>query len=280
MERPGIPGTIASAAPGGIGTALRVVACALLVWLFLSGSSMLSLRWPGVLAMAIVASLLAAYELTRREAPPGWVLGSTLLIPACIVGGYLAWRAAQPPAPTGPLLAADEPSPPPGCDEVPETGDLLMAFGTDRVIGKGPGPFAPLLVDDCVVLNLSRKGAGLMVQAFGYDWNNDIAFRVMNNIYEPALLVQLRAFRPDRSTFVLLDRFDKEVLYVRYLNPGAVRIRGRFLCGTAPQAVIQDDVIQVGGVRIGGAFLGQRPTKGHVCATIKAGVHGIAIKGR
>src|SRR3954465_9135422 len=112
MERPGIHGKIGSAAPRGSWAALRVVACALLVWLFLSGSSILSLRWPGVLAMATVISLLAAYELTRREAPPGWVLGSILLIQACIVGGYLAWRAAQPPAPTGPLIAADEPSPP------------------------------------------------------------------------------------------------------------------------------------------------------------------------
>jgi hypothetical protein len=38
-------------------------------------------------------------------------------------------------------------------------------------------------------------------------------------------------------------------------------------------------VIQVGGVRIGGAFFGQRPTKGHVCASIKSGGYGIAIKG-
>jgi len=33
-------------------------------------------------------------------------------------------------------------------------------------------------------------------------------------------------------------------------------------------------------VRIGGAFFRQRPTKGHVCAAIKAGNYGIAIKGR
>jgi hypothetical protein len=119
-----------------------------------------------------------------------------------------------------------------------------------------------------------------MIRSFGYDWNNDIAFRVMDNVYEPAAPLQIRAFRPDRSTFLLLDRFDREVLYVRYLNRNAVRIRGRFLCGEAPQAVIHDDVIQVGGVRIGGVFIGQRPTHGHVCATIKAGGYGIAIKGR
>jgi hypothetical protein len=147
------------------------------------------------------------------------------------------------------------------------------------VLGKGPGPFTPLLVDDCVTLKLTRKAGGLMVQSFGYAFTEDIAFHVMDNVYEPDSALQLRASRPDRSTFLLLDRFDKEVLYVRYLNPNAVRIRGRFLCGMSPQAVIRDDAILVGGVRISGAFLGQHPTQGHVCATIKAGDHGIAITG-
>lgn len=267
-----------------IGSVARVIACMLLFWAFVAGNSWLSLRGPAVLAVATALSLLAAYELTLRDVGPGWVLGCILGIQAAMGGGYLTWLYFQPPPPTGPLIAAGEPSPPPGCNQLPAPDDLMpdnlmMVFGTDRVIGKGPGPFMPLVVDDCVVLKLARRGGGLMVQAFGYDWSNDIAFRVQDNVYEPAQLLQIRAFRPDPSTFVLLDRFDKEVLYVRYLNRGAVRIRGRFLCGEQPQAVIHDDVIWVGGVRIGGAFLGQRPTKGHVCASIKSGGYGIAIKG-
>jgi hypothetical protein len=51
------------------------------------------------------------------------------------------------------------------------------------------------------------------------------------------------------------------------------------LCGEKPQAIIGDPAILVGGVRIGGAFFGQRPTKGHVCAQVRAGAYGIAIKG-
>jgi hypothetical protein len=278
MRWPGTDEKIRYVSRGDVLTAVRIVICVVLFWAFLSGGSLLSVRWPVILAVATALSMLTAYELILRDVAPGWVLGSVLFIQAGLGCSYLAWRYFQPPEPTGPLIAAGEASPPSGCEEKPDADDLQMVFGTDRVLGKGPGPFMPLVVDDCVVMKLDRSDNGLMVRAFGYDWNNDIAFRVIDNVYEPAALLQVRPFRPDRSTFVLLDRFDKEVLYVRYLNRNTVRIRGRFLCGEAPQAVIHDDVIQVGGVRIGGVFFGQRPTKGHVCTTIKAGAYGIAIK--
>jgi hypothetical protein len=127
-------------------------------------------------------------------------------------------------------------------------------------------------------MTLRRVGQGLMIRAFFYDWNNDVAFAVNDNIYEPTMPLALRTFRPDPHTFVILDRFDKEVLYLRYLNPNAVRIRGRFLCGEAPQAVIRDDAILVGGFRIGGVFFRQRVSKSHACATIRKGDEGIAIR--
>ena len=261
-------------------TAIRILACIALLTAFLWGSSLLVLRGQAVIAVVTVFSILAAYELTIREVSQGWVLACVLFIQGSIGGGYLVWLYFQPPEPTGPLIAANDPPPPLGCNEVPGPHDLLMAFGTDRVIGKGPGPFSPLVVDDCVVLSLGRKGSGLMLRAFGYDFNSDIAFRVMDNVYEPSMPLQLRALRPDRSTFMLLDRFDKEVLYVRYLNLHAVRIRGRFLCGEQPQAIVHDDTILMGGVRISGVFVGQTPTRGHVCAHVAAGAYGIALLGR
>jgi hypothetical protein len=262
-----------------IWSAIRLLACVALLWAFVSGSPFMAVRGQAIIAAATVFSIVAAYELTIREVPQGWVLAAVLFIQGSIGGGYLAWLHFQPPEPTGPLIAAHDPSPPLGCNEVPGPHDLLMAFGTDRVIGKGSGPFTPLVVEDCVVMSLARSRQGLMIRAFGYDFNNDIAFRVMDNVYEPSMPLQLRAFRPDPATFLLLDRFGKEVLYVRYLNSHAVRIRGRFLCGEKPQAVIGDPAIQVGGVRINGVFLGQRSTRGHVCARIRAGAYGIAIKG-
>ncbi|HEX4637409.1 MAG TPA: hypothetical protein VH189_14580 [Rhizomicrobium sp.] len=262
-----------------LGTALRAIGCGLVFWAFLWGQVVFPLQPVVVVAFATMLGLLVGLELLLRGVSQAWVLGGMLLIDAVVGSSYLVWRQIQPPVPTGPLLAANDPTPS-GCGDEPKGSDLLMAFGTDRVLGKGPGPFTPILVDECVALKLLRRDGGLMVQAFGYSYTEDIAFHVMDNVYEPDTALKMRALRPDRNTFVLLDRFDKEVLYVRYLNPRAVRIRGRFLCGNAPQAVIRDDAILVGGVRLNGVFVGQHAIKGHACAITKPGAPGLAISGR
>jgi hypothetical protein len=261
-------------------TGLRVLFTGLLIWGFFSGSSPLSFGLVAVLALINAFALLLAYELAIRDLPTGWVAAGVFGLIAVSFLAYGAWLATRPPPPTGPLLPASEPTPQASCVEKIGPKDLVMAFGTNRAIGKGPGPYSPLKVADCAIMTLHRVGPGLMVKAFFYDYNGDVAFSVVDNVYEPTLPLQLRQFRPDPHTIVILDRFDQEVMYVRFLNPNAVRIRGRFLCGTAPQAVIRDDMILVGGVRISGAYFGQRLSKIQACAIVGRGVPGIAVTGR
>ena len=258
-------------------TMLRALFTFLLIWGFFSGSSPLSFGLVAVLGLVNAFALLLAYELAIRDVRTGWIAGGIFALIAASLVTYGVWLATRPPVPTGPLMPANEQSPDARCVEKLGPKDLVMAFGTNRAVGTGPGPYSPLKVADCGVMTLHRVGQGLMVRAFFYDFNGDVAFSVIDNVYEPTLPLQLRQFRPDPHTIVILDRFDKEVLYLRYLNPNAVRIRGRFLCGTAPQAVIGDDMILVGGVRISGAYFGQRRSKGNVCAIIKSGAPGIAI---
>lgn len=260
-------------------TALRILFTLLLIWGFFSGSSPLSFGLVAVLGLINALALLLAYELAIRDLPTGWIAGGVFAVIGISFMAYATWLASRPPPPTGPLLSANEPAPDASCVEKIGPKDLVMAVGPDRAVGMGSGPYAPLKVADCTPITLRRVGLGLMVQAFFYDFNGDVAFSVINNIYQPTLPLQLRPFRPDPHTIVILDRFDKEVLYLRYLNRNAVRIRGRFLCGTAPQAVIRDDVILVGGVRISGAYFGQRRSKAHVCAAVKTGAPAVAIGG-
>jgi hypothetical protein len=256
---------------------LRTLFTLALIWGFFSGSSPLSFGIVAVLGLINALALLLAYELAIRDLPTGWIAGGIFSVIGVSFAAYGGWLATRPPTPTGPLLPTDEPTPQASCVEKIGPQDLVMVFGTNRAVGTGSGPYHPLKVDDCTVMTLRRVGQGLMVDAFFYDFNGDVAFSIINNVYEPTLPLQLRPFRPDPHTIVVLDRFDKEVMYLRYLNPNAVRIRGRFLCGTAPQAVIRDDVILVGGVRISGAYFGQRRARGHICAAAPSGAQGIVI---
>jgi len=256
---------------------LRTLFVALVVWWFFSGSSALSLGLVSVLALANVLALLLAYELSIRDVPLGWISGAIFGVIGLSLAAYGAWWLTRPPAPSGPLLPAQDATPDARCAPRIALTDLVMAFGTNRAVGKGAGPFYPLKVDSCTAMALRRVGRGLMVDAFFTDWNNDIAFAVHDNVYEPTMPLQLRSFRPDPHTLVVLDRFDKEVLYVRYLNRNAVRIRGRFLCGEQPQAIIQDDRTFMGGMRLHGVFLGLKPGREHACTILHGDTPGITV---
>ena len=238
-------------------------------------------RGAALLGFATVLSVAIGYELTVRNLSMNLVLFIVSMIPVLTGTGYLVWKHFfTPPEPHGPLVVAGEPSPPLACREKPGPDDLVMAFGTNRVIGRGRGPFSPIQATDCSTIKLIERDGGLIVEAFGFDWNNDVAYGIRDNRLDTVFVPGLHARRPDRSSFVLLDRFDQEVVYVRYLNRNAVRIRGRFLCGENPQVVIRDEHTLVGGLRIGGAMFGQRPTRGHVCASMNPGdPYGIHIKG-
>jgi hypothetical protein len=85
--------------------------------------------------------------------------------------------------------------------------DLNIILGANQLVAKGAGPFNILDVHDCPVLKLQRVGSGLAVDAYFYDWDNDIAFRIKNNVYEPETPLELTSRRPDQHTLVILDRF-------------------------------------------------------------------------
>lgn len=259
------------------GTVLRIVCCGLLFWFFTAGSYQFPVTLQSAVALVTLLSLLLSYELAIRDMRLEYAFGGMILAIVGILGGYGIWLLLRPPEPTGPLLPAGEPSPVTACRQKTGPGDLAMVFGTNRVIGKGDGPFMPFSVDSCPGISLRRRGNGLVVDAAAYDWNNDVAFLVRDNVYEPMDVLQLRPVRPDRSSFALLDRFDQEVLYIRYVNRNTVRIRARLLCGEAPQAVIRDTAIFVGGVRIGGAYFGLRRAAGNRCVTVNSREPGVAI---
>lgn len=256
-----------------IQTIVRVGVIALALWLLQIGSYSVPINFQAALLVGTVIGILLLYELAIRDAKGSWTVGVSGTAFASIIGAYLVWHAFQPPPPTGPLKPANEPTPKLSCSLKPGPRDLVMAFGTDALIGHGNGPFTPIKVASCPVLKFQRTPQGLSFRDVAYDYDGDIAFMIKDGVYEPQFILDLKIIRPDPSTFILLDRFNQEVIYLRYLNPNAVRIRGRFLCGEAPQAVVRDDVILVGGMRLLGSWSGQKPIPGHVCQEADSPIH-------
>ncbi|MDB5740163.1 MAG: hypothetical protein JWP16_1203 [Alphaproteobacteria bacterium] len=266
-------------------TVLRMIGIALYALVALSifykGVVNPDTRDPALVGIVAALCLPFGLELSRRGADPDQLIqrvGGPFL-GFCLV--MLGWHVLVPPPlpPTGALLPAGEPMPAMTCAARP--GDLVMAFGSDRVIGSGDGPFTPFASASCPGPRMARTRQGLVVSAFGYDWYNDIAYGIRDNAVTDLWAPGLHARRPDPHTILVLDRFEHEVLYIRYLNRDAVRIRGRFLCGEEAQSVITDDRILVGGVRISGVMFGQHATAGHVCARLTPGMpYGVQILSR
>ena len=256
-------------------TVLRVLAC-VAMFLLLFPHDLTQPRVMGALATTLC--LLAVVELSIRDISPNGLLIAVAVILTLSASAWIGWHFLfpPPPEPTGPLIAAGEPTPAGACPAQPD--DLVIAFGTDRVMAAGAGPHRPFMAHFCPGPFLTRTPEGLMVDAFGYDWFNDLVYMIRDNRLDYLMVAGLTLHRPDRSTVELLDRYGDPVVYVRYLNPNAVHIRGRWLCNEETQVVIHDRVILVGGVRISGVMFGQHPTAGGKCARLTPGQdHGILI---
>lgn len=228
---------------------------------------------PDVLgALATTLCILAVAELSIRDISPNWLLGAVAAILSLATTGWLGWIILfpPPPMPTGPLVPAGEPTPPGLCTAGPD--DLVVAIGTDRVLGKGDGPIRPFSAHECPGPILTRTAGGLMVDALGYDWTNDLAYLIRENRLDFIMVPDLTFRRPDRSTLELLDRFGQPIVYVRYLNPHAVRIRGRWLCNEQSQLLVHNAQVRMGGVRIGGTMFGTHAVVGGRCARSKPGM--------
>jgi hypothetical protein len=221
-------------------------------------------------ALATTLCLLAVVELSIRDISPNGLLITVAGILALSAMTWIGWRLLfpPPPEPTGPLIPAGEAMPVNNCPAGPD--DLVIAVGTDRVMAEGAGPHRPFMAHFCPGPVLTRTPKGLMVDAFGYDWANDLVYMIRDNRLDYLMVAGLTLRRPDRSTLELLDRYGDPVVYVRYLNRDAVRIRGRWLCNEEEQLLVHDATVRMGGVRIAGAMFGTHPVAGHRCARLKS----------
>jgi len=245
---------------------------AVLAWFFMS-------EMVRILTLSLLTGgtgIALAYELGRKNERNRWVAVS--LIAAWAVGTFtlsIAVRfAPRVEEIDGPLVAGVLQTPRTGCDgdiAMKSPDALLMVFGKDGVIGQGRGPFMPVRVGTCPALRIAKTAAGLTINGFGFDSDDNVVYRIRDNRFEQVIGGFLKGARPDRSTLAIVDERGVEVAAIRYLNRNAVRISGTFRCGDTKPVQIGRDL-----VRIGGRFARPQP-----CAHVDAkSSYGLAYSGR
>lgn len=213
-----------------------------------------SLAWPmhrvmALLVMTAVFSFCWFYELTMCDAPMGRVLAGVLVIMGGAVLSWLGLTLFVRPLPDddAPLVAAGEVPDLQGCAVPP--GTLVVAAGADRIISRSRAPFMPFKIAGCSGPNLRLTPRGLVVDDIGYDGDGSVAFTLRHNLFQRLMGDWLHPHRPDRTSLGIYDQWENEILYVRYLGQGAIRVRGRFLCGEYPPVEITNDAVTVGETR-------------------------------
>jgi hypothetical protein len=240
-----MPGNISENRDAVKRTTILIVCCALFVALVWHGL-WTSWRPLTLLTIASVFSAAVFYELASWEAPRKWTAISLTAIWATIAIAFFILNALAPPNPhwTGPLIAANEPTPQTACG--PKRNSFLILFGPQTVMAQGDGPFTAIQVGTCPALSLQRTASGLTVDAFGYDSDGNVVYRIVRNSFSMVLRGFLKAARPDKSTLRIADELDRESLMVRYLNRDTALVRGTFRCGDAPPVTIGDTRIVIG----------------------------------
>ncbi|HEY4276217.1 MAG TPA: hypothetical protein VGM68_12070 [Rhizomicrobium sp.] len=237
--------------------AVAWIAFAVTAWFFMSATTRiltLSLLTGG-------AAIALVYELGWKHERRRWVAFS--LICAWAIGTitlFIAERfGPQVVKIEGPLVAGAAPMPRTACDgdaALKSPDALLMVFGSDGVIGEGPGPFMPVRIGTCPAMRIAKTASGLTINGFGFDSDDNVVYRIRDNRFEQVIGGFLKGARPDKSTLAIVDERGREVAAIRYLNRHAVRISGTFRCGNTKPVLIAQDAVRVGGV----------PAKPNACA--------------
>lgn len=245
---------------------------AVLAWFFMSAA-------VRVLTLSLLtggAGIALAYELSGKNERKRWIAVS--LISAWAAGTITLYIAERfgPKIQTidGPLAAGLSETPRTACDgdaAMKSPDALLMVFGKDAVIAEGKGPFMPVRIGTCPALRIAKTPSGLTINAFGFDSDDNVVYRIRDNRFEQVIGGFLKGARPDPSTLAIVDERGMEVAAIRYLNRKAVQISGIFRCGDTKPVQIGRDSVRIGG----------KPAPPHSCAHVDAkSLFGIAYSDR
>jgi hypothetical protein len=143
------------------------------------------------------------------------------------------------------LIPANDPTPPNPCGEIPPNAVLLL-FGNSAAYTTSTAAGIIKLISGEDILSFERTSDGLYVNATVRNSDNRQVAKITRNVLRVEANDNYYRERPDQHSVVVLDPNDRIVLYVRYLNPSAIKILGIFHNPGHQSVIIEDDEQMIG----------------------------------
>ena len=195
--------------------------------------------WPeshlgALLFLAAVLSLVAVYEMLAvyRVAKTKTIAVVFVIFAACTVT-YMAIGPALPieTETHGWLLPSGKPTPSNGCDSVSFNRENAISFitGGGALVSSATTKTDILTIDGVPALSFERDGDKLSFDSDLFNEAGNLVARIIHNEFHlVAAEMSYQERSDDRSTLIVHDKQGNELLYIAYINPRAVVIRGIF----------------------------------------------------
>lgn len=217
--------------------------------------------------LALCVGLLLANIATNPmglDKPQRWLLGAALFFLACFLAYTVSRydkddkekRGTPPPAsPTpetlrGIFLPGNDPTPPNPCGETPPN-NIAIYLGNSAALSFYPTPVIVQYKGENL-LWFERTTDGLYVNAIVRNAEGKEVAKITRNVIRVSPSSGYYAQQPDNHTLIVLDDQDRKALFVRYLNPTAIKVLGIFYGDRLPQAIFEEDGQVVAGNKFSG----------------------------
>ena len=214
-----------------------------------------------IFAVLVLYGLYAVWPRSHFLALFGLVIGASGLLFSlptrawAIATGFAAALAAIIYASTAPneaftgeaadvLHTANDPIPSIVCNTAPP--DAIYVLLGPTVIFHAPTEASMTLISrrDGPVLTAERTRDGLAIDSRVYNTDGTLIGTIEKNSFRPLASGNAYSRRGDSSTLGIYDERGDELLYVRYLNLHAIRVRGTFMGST--RIIISENKVGIG----------------------------------
>jgi hypothetical protein len=208
-----------------------------------------------LLIIATLLVLVSIYEMRVR----GW--GVRPILGFCVLYYVLAWIAYQIVGPNFPqetdrevyLVPGNKASSFSACaagagSSTPPNGSIAFIVGSNEYWSTQGGEYNIITIDGKPIVTMKKVEKGLLFSVDVFNTEGKLVAKIRNN--KSILIPKNYSYierSADRSALTLHDDYDKEILYVEYLNKSAVLLRGTFTGPSGTNIFVDNNQIATSG---------------------------------